>query len=155
MIKEYHSLFKRVILCVDLFLVTISLFAGYFLRDTIYDIFPALSSMEMLPLAPPSYYFGLLPILLIIWGALLSYFGMYKSFNVIITQSFLIILKSALIGFVLFGSYIFVLRMQQGVSRLVIVFSFIFAPVLICLEKVALFYAYRIISRKDISFKSS
>lgn len=155
MIKEYHSLFKRVILCVDLFLVIISLFAGYFLRDTIYGIFPALLSMEMLPLAPPSYYFGLLPVLLVIWGALLSYFGMYKSFNIKITESFLIIFKSALTGFVLFGSYIFVLRMQQGVSRLVIVFSFIFAPVLIGFEKVALSYAYKIISRRDISFKSS
>ena len=155
MIKEYHSLFKRVILCVDLFLVIISLSAGYFLRDTIYGIFPALSSMEMLPLASPSYYFGLLPILLIIWGSLLSYFGMYKSFSTKITESFLIIFKSALTGFVLFGSYIFVLRMQQGVSRLVIIFSFLFAPVLICLEKVALSYAYRIISRRDTSFKSS
>ncbi len=155
MIKEYHSLFKRVILCVDLSLVIISLFAGYFLRDTIYGIFTALSSMEMLPLARPSYYFGLLPVLLIVWGALLSYFGMYKSFNIIITESFLIILKSALTGFVLFGSYIFILKMQQEVSRLVIVFSFIFAPVLIGLEKVALSYAYRIISKRDVSFKSS
>ena len=155
MIKEYHSLFKRVVLFVDLFLVVISLFAGYFLRDTIFDIFPALSSMEMLPLAPPSYYFGLLPILLVIWGALLSYFGMYKSFNAKITESFLIIFKAALTGFVFLGSYIFILRMQQEVSRLVIVFSFIFAPVLIGLEKVALSYAYRTISKRDVSFKSS
>lgn len=155
MIKEYHSLFKRVVLFVDLFLVVISLVAGYFLRDTIYDIYPALSSMEMLPLAPPSYYFGLLPVLLIVWGVLLSYFGMYKSFNTKITDSFLIIFKAALTGFVFLGSYIFILRMQQEVSRLVIVFSFIFAPVLIGLEKVALSYAYKIISRRDTSFKSS
>lgn len=155
MIKEYHSLYRKVILCVDLLLVIISLFAGYFLRDTIYGIFPVLTSMEMLPLAPLSYYFGLLPVLLIIWGTLLSYFGMYKSFNAKITESFFIILKSALTGFVLFGSYIFILRMQQEVSRLVIVFSFIFAPVLMGLEKVALYYAYRIISKKDTSFKSS
>lgn len=155
MIKEYHSLFKRVILCADLFLVIISLFAGYFLRDTIYGIFPALLSMEMLPLAPPSYYLGLLPVLLIVWGTLLSYYGMYKSFNTKITDSFLIIFKAALTGFVLFGSYIFILRMQQQVSRLVIVFGFIFAPVLIGLEKVVLSYAYKIISRRDTSFKSS
>lgn len=155
MIKEFHSLFKRVILCVDLSLVTISLFAGYFLRDAIYVVFPTLSSMEMLQLAPISYYFGLLPVLLIVWGALLSYFGMYKSFNIIITEALLIVLKAALTGFVLFGSYIFILRMQHEVSRLVIVSSFIFAPLLIFLEKVALFYAYKIVSRRDTSFKSS
>jgi exopolysaccharide biosynthesis polyprenyl glycosylphosphotransferase len=155
MIKEHHSLFKRVVLCIDLSLVTISLFAGYFLRDTIYGIFPALSSMEMLPLARVGYYVGLLPVLLIIWGALLSYFGMYKSFNAKISESFLIIFKSALTGFIMFGSYIFVLKMQQSVSRMVIVFSFLLAPLLISIEKIALFYAYRIISKRDVSFKSS
>ncbi len=151
MTKEQNQLFNRVVFCIDLILIILSLLLAYFIRDK--D--PVLSAYELLPLAPLYYYLGLLPILLIIWGGLLYYFGMYESFYVKLSNSLIIILKTAFFGFVIFGSYVFVLRMQQEVSRLVIVFMFIFSVILISLEKVVLFYVLKYLWKRDESFKST
>ncbi len=152
MTKEHHQLFNRVVFCVDLLLIVISLLLAYFLRDKINSV---LSDYELLTLAPLYYYLGLLPILLIIWGGFLYYFGMYKSFHEKLSNSLIIILKTALIGFVVFGSYVFVLKMQQEVSRLVIVFIFLFSAIFISLEKVVLFYMLKYLWKRDESFKSA
>jgi exopolysaccharide biosynthesis polyprenyl glycosylphosphotransferase len=152
MISEQYKVFKKIIIFFDLLLILVSFFIGYFLRDSIYN---PLLGFEILPLAHLNFYFGLLPVLLILWWGLLSYFGMYKSFYTSMADSFLIILKSALIGFVIFGSYIFVLKMQDQVSRLVIVFTFVFSVILLGLEKAALTYAFKIIGKRNKSFRSS
>ncbi len=151
MTKEQHKLFNRIVFFADLLLIIISLLLAYFLRDNV----PVLSAYELLPLAHVNYYLGLLPILLIIWGGLLYYFGMYESFYVKLSKSLIIILKTALIGFVLFGSYIFVLRMQQEVSRLVIFFTFLFSVILLSLDKIALFYVSKYLWKRDESFYSA
>ncbi|MCK5344337.1 MAG: sugar transferase, partial [Candidatus Heimdallarchaeota archaeon] len=72
-----------------------------------------------------------------------------------INDALLIIFKTTLFGFILFGCYVFILRMQQDISRLFIGFTFLSASILISLEKVALAYAYKIIGRMDTSFKSA
>jgi exopolysaccharide biosynthesis polyprenyl glycosylphosphotransferase len=155
MINEQYALFRKVVIFSDFCLITLALFIGYVLRIIIYSKYPLISTIELLPLAPPVFYLGLLPVLLICWWGLLTYFGMYKSFYIEIQDSLIIILKSALIGFIIFGSYIFILKMQGQVSRLVIGFTFILSIVLISLEKVALFYIFRVVGKRDISFKSS
>jgi exopolysaccharide biosynthesis polyprenyl glycosylphosphotransferase len=162
MIKEQNQIFRRVQLLSDLFLVTASFFIGYFLRDKILDINP----MNLLggflryeKLASFSYYavyIGLLPVLVIIWGGLLTYFGMYKFSGVPrISQAFLIIFKTTLVGFIIFGSYVFILRMQEDISRLFIGFTFLSSAVLISTEKIVLFYAYKAISKRNKSFRSA
>lgn len=153
MIKEQNELLKRVLIFSDLSLVTVSFFAGYFLRDKIYDIYPHLLQPFLML---PSFYVGLLPVLLLIWFGLLSYFGMYKSFGIRrISEVLLIIFKTTLLGFILFGSYIFILRMQEDISRLFIGFTFISAAVLITLEKVALMYMFRAVSKRGNSLRSA
>ncbi len=153
MIKEQNKLFRKLVIFSDLCIVGGSFFIGYFLRDKIYDVYPSIIlSPELSPL---SFYIGLLPILLLIWGGLLYYFGMYKSSCIRrVSESLLITFKTALLGFILFGSYIFILRMQEDVSRLVIGFTFVTAAFLIIIEKIALLYIFRILSKKDINFKS-
>jgi exopolysaccharide biosynthesis polyprenyl glycosylphosphotransferase len=148
MISEQYKVFKKIIIFFDLFLILVSFFTAYILRNRI-------EISEILPLAPLTFYLNLLPVLLIIWWGLLSYLGMYKSFYTRINDSFLIILKSAIIGFVLFGSYIFVLKMQDQVSRLVIIFTFGFSVVLLNLEKAMLTYFFKIIGIRNKSFRSS
>lgn len=155
MIQEQNKLYRRVVLSIDLLLLTASLLAAYYAREVIYDLYPVISTFELLPLAPLYYYIGLLPILLIIWGGLLYYFGIYKSFHMKVASSLLIILKTAIIGFVIFGSYVFILKMQEQVSRLVILLTFLFATTLISLDKIALLFIFRYLGERDESFKSS
>jgi len=161
MIKEQNKIFRRVQMVSDLFLVTVAFFAGYFLRDKILDIYPIsflgkfLKDEHLRSISYYVVYVGLLPVLLVIWGGLLSYFGMYKSVNVTrIPDALLIIFKTTLVGFIIFGSYVFVLRLQEDISRLFIGFTFLSAATLISLEKIVLVYVFKILSKRDTSFKS-
>jgi len=157
MIKEQNKLIKRVVIFTDIFIITGSFFIGYFLRDRIYEIYPSLSSTILLPyLRPFNVYVGILPILILIWIGLLSYFGMYKSMGTRqVSEVLLIIFKTTLLGFILFGSYIFVLKMQEDISRLFIGFVFIAVAVLISIEKIALIYIFRAARKRVYSLKSA
>jgi exopolysaccharide biosynthesis polyprenyl glycosylphosphotransferase len=162
MIKEQRKLFIRVQRLTDLCLVTIAFFIGYLLRDKIALIDPFrlfdkyLLEENLHSISYYAFYIGLLPVLLVIWGSLLSYFGMYRSSSVTQTaDSLLIIFKTTLVGFVLFGSYVFMLRMQEDISRLFIGFTFLSAALLIGLEKIVLIKIVKVLSKRDRSFKSS
>jgi exopolysaccharide biosynthesis polyprenyl glycosylphosphotransferase len=155
MINEQYALFRRLVIFADLCLITLALFTGYFLRIFIYSEYPLISTIEMLPLAPPVFYLNMLPVLLLCWWGILSYLGMYKSCYVGVRESLSIILRSAFLCFVLFGSYIFILKMQNEVSRLVIGFTFILSVLLLGIQKAALFYIFRLLGKRDTSFKSA
>ncbi len=162
MIKEQRKLFVTVQRFVDLCLVTIAFFIGYFLRDKIVNIYPfsLLASFlwdeNIQSISYYAIYMGLLPVLLIIWGSLLSYFGIYKSSGIRrIPDVLLIVFKTAFAGFILFGSYVFILRMQEDISRLFIGFTFFFAAIFIVSEKLALIYIVKILRKRDKSFKSA
>jgi len=162
MIKEQNRLLKRVLIIIDLCLVTGSFFIGYLLRDAITNfpsftfLSPYLFDEHLRPLEYYAFYIGLLPVFLLIWGGLLSYFGMYKSSRFrSILGSLGSIVKATLTGFIIFGSYIFILRMQEDISRLLIGFTFTVAAFLLCVERISLVLILRILSHKDTSFKSS
>ncbi len=162
MIKEQRKLFVRVQRFADLCLVTAAFFIAYLMRDKMAGIYPLSLFEEFLwddNLRPIGYYvvyMGLLPVLLLIWSSLLSYFGMYKSSGIrSVNDVMVIIFKSTLFGFVLFGSYVFMLRMQEDISRLFIGLTFLFAACFISLEKIALSNIVKFIGRRDKSFKSS
>lgn len=162
MIREQRKFFIRVQRVIDLFLVTVSFFIGYLLRDKILVIYPFnllgkyLWDENLRSISYYAIYIGLLPILLLIWGGLLSYFGMYKSSGVKqINEVIVIVFKTTLVGFILFGSYVFMLRMQEDISRLFIGFTFFSAALLISLEKIAFVYIAKVLSKRDKSFKSS
>lgn len=144
MIVEHNKAFKRFLFFSDLSIVVVSFVIGYFMRGQIYD------------LRPLSFYIGFLPILLIIWGSLLYYFGMYRSNGVRkISEIIIIVFKTTVIGFIVFGSYVFVLHIQEDVSRLFMGLTFSCAAILITVEKLLLLYLYRLLSRKGTSFKSA
>jgi exopolysaccharide biosynthesis polyprenyl glycosylphosphotransferase len=162
MIKEQNRLLKKVLIISDLCLVTGSFFIGYFLRESIVYL-PAFKFLEpylydenLRPIEYYALYMGLLPVFLLIWGGLLSYFGMYKSSRLrSIPESLGSILKAAIVGFIIFGSYIFILRMQEDISRLLIGFTFTVAALLLCFEKIVFVFVLRILSKRDKSFKSA
>ena len=162
MIKEQRKLFIRVQRVTDLCLVTVSFLIGYLLRDKILVIYPFnllgkyLWDENLLSISYYAIYIGLLPVLLVIWGGLLSYFGMYKSSGIKrIPEVLLIVFKTTLVGFIIFGSYVFILRMQEDISRLFIGFTFFSAALLISLEKIVLTYITKVLSTRDKSFKSA
>ena len=162
MIKEQIRLLKKVLIIIDLCLVAGSFFIGYFLRDTItyFSPFaflaPYLYDEHLRPLEYYVLYMGLLPVFLFIWGGLLSYFGMYKSSRLrSIPESLGSIFKAAIVGFIVFGSYIFILRMQEDISRLLIGFIFTVAALLLCFEKIVFVYILKTLSKIDKNFKSS
>ncbi|RJO61675.1 sugar transferase [candidate division WS5 bacterium] len=162
MIREQRKLFIRVQRVIDLFLVTVSFILGYILRDKILVIYPFnllgkyLWNENLRSISYYAIYMGLLPVLLVIWGGLLSYFGMYKSSGIKrVTEVIVIVLKTTLVGFILFGSYVFMLRMQEDISRLFIGFTFFSAALLISLEKMVFTYITKVLSKRDKSFKSS
>ena len=162
MIKEQRKLFIRVQRVTDLCLVTFSFFVGYMLRDKILDIYPFnflgayLWDENLRPISYYAIYIGLLPVLLVIWGGLLSYFGMYKSSGIKrIPEVLLIVFKTTLVGFVFFGSYVFILRMQEDISRLFVGFTFFSAAILISMEKIVIGYIAKVLSKRDKSFKSA
>lgn len=115
----------------DLNIVCVTFFLGHLIRN------PSVNF----------YYFNtyliLLPVLLIIWGSLLYCFGMYSSFRTQrISDVLFIIVEAALVGGSLFGSFVFVTKMDS-VSRLHIVYSFFLAVILISIEKIVLVQFFR------------
>jgi len=150
MLREQHRALKRILIISDLSLIAIAFFIGYFLRGKVYD----LNIGNVQKVFKLSFYMGLLPVLLLIWGGLLSYFGMYKSSGIRnIPDALYIVLETTVLGFVLFGSYIFIFRMQEDVSRLFMGFTFIIGAFLICSEKIFLRYLFVFLSKKGTNFK--
>ncbi|MDN3515618.1 MAG: sugar transferase [Candidatus Brocadia sp.] len=99
-------------------------------------------------------YIILLPSLLIIWGVLLYYFGMYDSFR---TKQILDILfmvtEATLIGGCLFGSFIFVTNVGS-ISRLHIFYSFLLAAIFISVEKIILILCFRYERKKGLNTRN-
>jgi|Deesub1362A_J573_1020465.scaffolds.fasta_scaffold00373_29 exopolysaccharide biosynthesis polyprenyl glycosylphosphotransferase len=158
MINEQFRFYRRVIFFVDLLIVALSFFIGYFIRNRIHHVSPNIFlEGGLIPfLRPLPFYLNFLPAFLIIWGVLLSYFGMYKSFYIRrIKEVLFIIFKTTFIGFLLFGSYIFILRMQEDISRMFIGFAFIIAAALLTAEKLTLRYIFKLIGKSGESFKGS
>lgn len=140
---------RKFLLSADLCIVTISFFIGYVIRAGI-------ESTGFYKVLSLNVYIGLLPVLLFIWGLLLYYFGMYKRVGLRqISEVVIITIKTALLGFVLFGSYVFVLHLQEQVTRLMIGIIFTLSTVLIISEKIVFIAIFRHVSKMGISFKGA
>ena len=142
MLKEHITVLRRLMIFFDLCIVAGSFFLGYFFWDRIQDLYPL------------SIYISLLPVLLIIWGGLLHFFGMYTSFRVRpMPELLFIVLKAAFFSFVIFSGYIYLFKLQN-ISRAFIIFVFTFSTLLISLEKAALVIFFRHIRKKGYNFRS-
>lgn len=142
MLREHYILFKRLTIFFDLCIVGGSFFLGYLINHELYDIYEIDS------------YILLLLKVVIIWGALLYYFGMYESIRIKqIPEVLSVLFKTALTGSILFVSIIFLTKMQT-VSRSLIVYTFLFATLFIGIEKVMLIYYFRFQRKKGLNFRN-
>lgn len=108
----------------------------------------------MSSIGPLNMYIGLLPVLLLLWGSLLLIFGMYKSSREWdIPENLFIILKTATLGFALFGGFAYTAKVQD-ISRMFALLVFSLATVFISIEKVTLILFFRHIRRKGYNFRN-
>ncbi len=142
MIKEHITLFRRLMICVDMCMVTLSFFLGYFFRGSIKEVQPLAS------------YIVFLPVSIFLWGCLLYAFGMYGSFRTrTIGRSALITLKSFLASFIFFCTFLCIFKFEK-ISRLLIGIIFLVTAVVILIEKLALILFFRYIRRKGFNFRN-
>ena len=141
MLKEHNVVFRKLAIFIDLCMVTVAFFLGYFFRSQIRGLYPL------------STYIGLLPILLLVWLGLLYSFGMYKSFRAKeIADIVLIVFKTTFFGFIIFTTYTYLFKLDY-ISRAFIVFIFIFSAILITFEKNILIMFFRYIRKKGYNFR--
>jgi exopolysaccharide biosynthesis polyprenyl glycosylphosphotransferase len=142
MLKEYATIFRRSMIFLDLCIITGSFFLGYFLREKIGNLYPL------------STYISILPLLLLIWGGLLYYFGMYASFRVKrIPEILSIVFRTTLFGLVLFGALTYLFKITE-ISRIFISLIFIITAILLCLEKTFLILSFRYTRTKGYNYRS-
>jgi len=142
MIKEHQILFRNLMIFFDLFIVCVSFIGSIYIGNNFEDIYV------------PGALGILIPILLTIWGILLHCFGMYESFRTKkMSDVLLVVFEAALVGSSIFGSIIFILKMNQ-IGRLHILYSFSIATALLCIEKVFLILFFRYKRKKGFNIKN-
>ena len=141
MLKENVAVFRKLSLVADLCIVTACFFAGYALRDRINDIYPL------------HYYLWLLPLFLLIWGGLFSYFGMYRTFRMkTIPDVLLDVMQTAFLGFGITSSIIYMLKIEQ-VSRALVIIAFLSTWILLSAEKLAFVLFFQFIRRLGYNYR--
>ncbi len=124
MLKKHSQFFARMMMLFDAIIVAGSGVGAYFF----------INRLEML--YPPVYYLWLLPVLVLIWGCLLIYLGMYESFRIKSVKQILgIVFTSGFFGFIIFGNISYLSKLTY-VSRILMISSFVLAAVLLAFEKI-------------------
>ena len=142
MLKEHAQVFNRLMVLADTAVAAAAFFAGYFLRGFINGIYP----LET--------YIKLLPVFILIWIGSFSALGMYKSFRVKpLFDVISIVLASALFGFVIMGSIIYVMKAQE-ISRMLVMIMFGAGAVLFSADKVLLIKLFRYLRRRGYNTRN-
>ncbi len=141
-LKENFSLFRRLALFVDILIIFLSFVIASMLQFQIDDYYTA------------SEYIQLFMVILPIWALLLYFFGMYNSFRTKdITDIIYIVSKTALAGFILYGSFHYVLKMPYF-SRSFVSLIFLVTGYALCLEKIVLLFFLKAIYRKGLNSRN-
>lgn len=143
MLKEHNLFFKWVMIFIDLCIVVVTFFLGFCLNNQFNSFYEELGL-----------YIILLPTLLIIWGVLLYYFGMYDSFRTKqILDILFIVTETTFVGGSIFGSFIFITKIES-LSRLHIFYSFLLAALTISIEKVILILYFRYQRKQGLNIRN-
>jgi len=143
MLKEHHVLYKRVMIFSDLCIVLAAFFLGFLLKNNVTHFYNELDI-----------YIVVVPTLLITWGILLYYFGMYDSFRTKqIADVLFIVIETAFVGIGFFGSFLFITKIHS-ISRLQIGYSFLLAALFISIEKIFLIKYFRYQRKKGINTRN-
>jgi len=142
MLKENISILRKMLIFFNLCLVALAFFLGYAFWGNFQELYPLQD------------YAGHLPVLIIIWGVLLYFLGMYNSFRIKkIKEILFIVFQAFIFGFLVFSSYLYLFKLQY-ISRFLIIIVFVFAALLISAEKVALILFFRSTRRHGYNFRN-
>ncbi|MCD4782152.1 MAG: sugar transferase [Candidatus Omnitrophica bacterium] len=142
MLKQHATIFRRLKMLCDAFLIIAAFFLAYRVREQSGE--PIWALKEML---------WVIPIQIGLWLSSLYLFNMYTSFRLKgIPHIILIIIKSCLLSIFLFGSVIYLFRLTH-VSRVFVLLSFFYASLLILSEKVVVLSLLRNLRRKGFNFR--
>src|SRR3972149_1621312 len=143
MLKEHHVLYKRVMIFSDLCIVLATFFLGFLLKNNVTHFYDELDI-----------YIVVVPTMLITWGILLYYFGMYNSFRIKqISDVLFIVIETTFVGIGIFGSFLFITKIHS-ISRLQIGYSFLLAAVFISIEKIFLIKYFQYQRKKGINTRN-
>jgi len=105
-------------------------------------------------LAPLRHYLPLLPVIAVIWMALFQFFGMYWSFRTEKSTTILfIVIETAGLSFLIFGSVLYILKIQD-ISRVFVAAIFTIAGVIMTLEKLFLVVFFRYIRKRGKNYRN-
>ncbi|MFA5100092.1 MAG: sugar transferase [Candidatus Omnitrophota bacterium] len=145
MIKDHIKLFRKLAISADTFLVTVSFFIAYMLRDNLND--------GVQGLYPLSSYIAFLPIILIVSVSMLFFFGIYDSFRTkTLWEVMVIVAKAFFSAFVIFSGIVFIAH-KGYVSRAFIGLIFGSAAALVYGEKVCVILFFRLVRSRGFNYK--
>lgn len=147
MIKERLEFFRRLLRAADSLTVTASFIGAYFL----YGALAAGSRPQPLSLTTS---LALLLIVLLIWSALLSYFGAYKSFRTSRVGDILwLTTKVQVVGVMLLSWFLFFFRLA-GIGRGFLVAFAILSYLALTVERVGILLFLRAVRRRGFNFRN-
>jgi len=142
MLKLHATLYRRLLILLDAFIVTLFFFVSYFIRNHFDGIYPI------------TRYLWILPVTVVLWGLLLYTSGMYVSFRFKkLREIVFIVFRSGFISFLIFTSIGF-LTQTIYISRSFILFLFIITSFALLIEKIALIIMFRELRRRGFNFRN-
>jgi exopolysaccharide biosynthesis polyprenyl glycosylphosphotransferase len=159
MLKERARILAFTIFVLDLSLVSAAFLAGYWLRDA---LLPRISP-EKFPtrLYPLGDYLPLLPLALVVWGAMLLLSGRYRSHRTVpLLDEAWAIIRVCAIGAVIFTLTLYAARMDEQllgddrISRLWVLFFAVFSCLFLLTEKIALRVTSRYVRMRGFNYRT-
>ncbi len=142
MLREYNDILRRLLIFLDLCIVSASFFLSCFLRN----IFQGFQPLETWP--------WFLPTLLFVWGFMLYRARIYDSFRTKdISELIYIIFKSAFFGLLIFSGIMYYLKTPH-INRNFIALVFITTTAFLCLEKAMLKSSFWLIRKRGYNFRN-
>ena len=143
MIKQYADIFRRSMILFDACLIIAIFIFSY--RERI---------QESIGLPPLDYCIWIGLAIVFFWMASLYYMGMYKSFRLKSLLSIInIIIRSAIVAFVVFGTVVYVFKIYR-ISRILVFMVFGFTTLVLIIEKMILFIFFKEIRRRGFNFRN-
>jgi len=159
MLKERARILAITIFIFDLSLVSAAFLAGYWLRDSLLPRFaPHTFPSRLYPLGD---YLPLLPLALVIWGAMLLLSGRYRSHRTVpLLDEAWAIVRVCAMGAVLFTLMLYAARLDEQllgddrISRLWVLFFAVFSCLLLLTEKIGLRVTSRYVRLHGFNYRT-
>lgn len=142
MLNEHVTYFRKLLVALDVIVVTFGFFLTYALFHDVRKLYPIED------------YLWVLPTLVILWIGLFFAFGMYVSFRLKGAWEILwIVVRVAVLGFLLFSNIYFLFKILY-LSRSFVILLFTVTTVLVIFEKMSLMLFFKRLRKMGFYFKN-